>query len=178
MNNAKEYFGEDFVQQVNKMFEQAERENKFVFMHGDMTIDDAQIKVSNGFTCDYPELYYTAFLMEASDPLLFEKLKSWPYYSLKYLVTMFIPKNAGKGGIPIWDEDESGLFHLSPQFIYGIIDVNKKSIAVNPKYLNTKENISRTVEDRSFETGTGKRLEVSLSHDEEAMFEEASKFYV
>ena len=175
MNSANEFFGENFVQDIYKIFERAEEEGKFVFMHGTLTSDQAKSIELNGLTCDFPELYYTADLMDREDPLLFDKLRSWPHWDLKYLLTLLIPKNSGKGGIPIWYKCENGGFCLSSQFIYGIIDVNKKSISLNLKYSQDKENIVGTVEDRSFETGTGKCIGVSLSHIEEEMYEEASR---
>ena len=175
MSSAKEYFGTDFVKKIYEMFEKAEQEGKFVFMHGTYSLDDAINIALNGLECDYPELLYTAELMNKNDKLLFEKLKSWPHWDLKYLLTVCVPKCSGKGGIPIWNEDSNGQFHLSPHFINGIIDVNEKSIIQNPKYDSLK-NIEATVEDRSFETKTGKFIEISIPPSELEFYEEASKY--
>lgn len=165
MNSAKEYFGTDFVEKVYQIFERAEQEDKFVFIHGAYSLDDAMNIVVDGLRCDYPELLYTAELMSISDKLLFDKLKSWPHWELKYLLTLCVPKNSGKGGIPIWNEDSTGQYYLPPQLINGIIDVNKKLIIPNPKY-NPLKNIEATIEDRSFETRSGKFIEISLPPDE------------
>lgn len=173
MNSPNDFFGENFVQNIYKMFERAETEGKFVFMHGTLTYDQAENMVLHGLTCDYPELYYTADLMNIEDPLLFDKLRSWPHWDLKYLLALLIPKNAGKGGIPIWNKDGNDGFCLSPKYIYGIIDVKKKSILLNPEYSQDNQDLNGTVEDRSFETGTGKCIEVSLSPIEEEMYEDA-----
>ena len=175
MSSAKEYFGTDFVKKIYEMFERAEQEGKFVFMHGTYSLDDAINIALNGLECDYPELLYTAELVNKNDKLLFEKLKSWPHWDLKYLLTVCVPKSSGKGGIPIWNEDSNGQFHLSPHFINGIIDVNDKSIIQNPKYEPLK-NIEATIEDRSFETKTGKFIEISLPPSELEFYEETSKY--
>ena len=175
MSSAKEYFGTDFVKKIYEMFERAEQESKFVFMHGTYSLDDAINIALNGLECDYPELLYTAELMNKNDKLLFEKLKSWPHWDLKYLLTVCVPKCSGKGGIPIWNEDSNGQFHLSPYFINGIIDVNEKSIIQNPKY-DPLKNIEATIEDRSFETNTGKFIEISLPPSELELYEGASKY--
>lgn len=175
MSSAKEYFGTDFVKKIYEMFDRAEQEGKFVFMHGTYSLDDAINIALNGLECDYPELLYTAELVNKNDKLLFEKLKSWPHWDLKYLLTVCVPKSSGKGGIPIWNEDSNGQFHLSPHFINGIIDVNDKSIIQNPKYEPLK-NIEATIEDRSFETKTGKFIEISLPPSELEFYEETSKY--
>jgi len=174
MSSAKEYFGTDFVKKIYEMFDRAEQEGKFVFMHGTYSLDDAINIALNGLKCDYPELLYTAELVNKNDKLLFEKLKSWPHWDLKYLLTVCVPKSSGKGGIPIWNEDSNGQFHLSPHLINGIIDVNEKSIIQNPKYEPLK-NIEATIEDRSFETRTGKLIKISLPLDELEFYEEDLK---
>ena len=174
MNNAKGYFGADFVNKIYKIFEKAEQEDRFIFIHGVYSIDDAISIALNGLECDYPELLYTAELMNKSDKLLFEKLKSWPHWDLKYLLTICVPKSSGKGGIPIWSKNSDGQFLLSPHLINGIIDVNEKLIIQNPKYDSLK-NIEATLEDRSFETRTGKCIEISLPPDELELYEEALK---
>ena len=174
MSTAKEYFGTDFVKKIDEMFERAEQEDRFVFIHGAYSLDDAISIALNGLECDYPELLYTAELMNKSDKLLFEKLKSWPHWDLKYLLTVCIPKSSGKGGITIWSKNPNGQFLLSPHLISGIIDVNEKLIIQNPKYDPLKK-IEATLEDRSFETRTGKCIEISLPPDELELYEENLK---
>ena len=90
---------------------------------------------------------------------------------MKYLLTICVPKSSGKGGIPIWSKNSDGQFHLSPHLINGIIDVNEKSIIQNPKY-DPLKNIKATLEDRSFETRTGKCIEISLPPDELNIYKE------
>ena len=174
MNSAKEYFGKNFEEKIYEMFETAEQEDKFLFIHGADSLDNAIDKMVNGLRCDYPELLYTAELMNKNDNLLFEKLSSWPHWNLKYLLTLCVPKNSGKGGVPIWIEGLDGEFYLSPQLINGIIDVNKKLIIPNPQY-NAKKDIEATIEDRSFEPRTGKFIEISLPPDELGLYEEESE---
>ena len=174
MNTAKEYFGTAFVKKIYEILKNAEQENRFVFVHGVYSLDDAISIAFNGLECDYPELLYTAELMSKSDKLLFEKLKNWPHWDLKYLLMLCVPKNSGKGGIPIWNEDLSGRFCLAPSLIKGFIDVNEKSIVINPKYDPLKD-IEATFEDRSFETRTGKCIGISLPPDELELYENDSK---
>lgn len=174
MNSAEEYFGTDFVKKIYEMFERAEQEDRFVFIHATYSLDDAISIALNGLECDYPELLYTAELMNKNDRLLFEKLKSWPHWDLKYLLTVCIPKSSGNGGIPIWSKNSDGQFHLSSQFINGIINVNEKSIIPNPKY-DPLKNVEADIEDRSFETRTGKCIKISLPPDELELYEESSK---
>ena len=69
MSTAKEYFGTDFVKKIDEMFERAEQEDRFVFIHGAYSLDDAISIALNGLECDYPELLYTAELMNKSDKL-------------------------------------------------------------------------------------------------------------
>ena len=77
----------------------------------------------------YPELNYTADLIRQDDKLLYDKLKSWPHWNFKYLVLCVVPKQSGKGGIPIWQEKEDG-FYLPPQFIKGYIDVKNRELKI------------------------------------------------
>lgn len=174
MSDIEEYFGKDFIDKINNIFEKAEEKNQFVFFHGVYSLDDAISIALNGLKCDYPELLYTAELMVKSDKLLFEKIKSWPHWNLKYLLTICVPKISGKGGLPIWNKEKSGQFSLSPKFIKGIIGVNNKSVISNPKY-NLAENIVATVEDRSFEPITGKIIGVSVPPDEMELYEKSEE---
>lgn len=166
-------FGVDFVKKINQIFKIAQQEDKFVFMHGTFNLDNAISIMLNGLECEYPELFFTSDLMNKDDKLLFEKLKSWPHWDLKYLLTICVPKAAGKGGIPIWNRHEKidGFFILPPQFINGIIDVNQKLILPNPRY-NSSTSINATIEDRSFEPKTGKYLEVTLPQMELEIYEQ------
>lgn len=63
MSSAEEYFGIDFVKKIYEMFERAEKEDRFVFIHGTYSLDDAISILLNGVECDYPELLYTSELM-------------------------------------------------------------------------------------------------------------------
>lgn len=48
MNNAKEYFGADFVNKIYEIFEKAEQEDRFIFIHGAYSLDDAISIALNG----------------------------------------------------------------------------------------------------------------------------------
>ena len=170
MNDAKKYFGTPFVTKIYEIFEKAEQYNQFVFIHGTSTISSAINILENGLSSYFPELLYTAELMNKNDKLLFEKLKSWPHWDSKYLLMICVSKNSGKGGKPIWTEDSDGLFHLSQKLIKGLIDVNQTLILFNPNYSPTGVDIKATIEDRSFEPQTGNHLKTSIPPDELAFY--------
>lgn len=172
MNSAIEYFGTDFVEKIQDIFEDAERDGKFIFIHGTYSCDEAISIALNGLECHYPELLYTAELMNKNDKLLFDKLKSWPHWNLKYLVMLCIPKEAGKDGLPIWNKNKNGQFCVPSQLIRGVIDVNEKMVILNPRY-NSRKKIEANIEDRSFEPNTGRCIEISIPPDEQDLYEES-----
>ena len=175
MNSAEEYFGMDFVEKIYEIFERAEQEDRFVFIHGTYSLEDAITIGLNGLRCDYPELLYTAELMSKGDKLLFQKLKSWPYFDLKYLLIVCVPKNSGKGGIPIWNEYSNGEFYIPSYLINGIIDVNRRLIIQNPRYDMLKK-IEATIEDRSFETRSGKCIRISMPSTDLDVYSEVLRY--
>lgn len=59
----------------------------------------------HGLECDYPELMYTSELIDKSDKLFYDKLKSWLHWNLKYLIMILVNKQTGKNGIPIWTQN-------------------------------------------------------------------------
>ena len=52
------------------------RKWRFLFIHGTPTKEFAEDICKRGLESDYPELNYTAYMMEAEDRLLYDKLKS------------------------------------------------------------------------------------------------------
>lgn len=57
-DNAKEYFGIDFVNKIYEIFERAEQKDRFIFIHGAYSFDDAIGIALNSLKCDYLELLY------------------------------------------------------------------------------------------------------------------------
>lgn len=167
-DKGKEYFGQEFVDKIYSIFN-AQSDLNFIFVHGTITQDDAEEILKSGLQCDYPEMCYTAELVTQKDKLLFDKFRSWPHWDRKYLVMIALSKLTGKGGLPVWIEDSQRGFILSPEFILGYINVNDKAFVDNPVYKkkNEEDYLKLTqVQDRSYEVGTGKLLEITMPPDE------------
>ena len=168
--DGKTYFGENFVNQMETILKNSKEKGQFLFIHGTRTDDNAAAICRNGLISDYPELNYTADLIRQDDELLYDKLKSWPHWNLKYLVMCLVPNQSGKGGLPIWTKQEDG-FCLPPQFIRGYIDVNKRQIIDNELY-NEKCECLGEFDDLSYRPISGEFIEISLPPDELAFYEE------
>ena len=153
-NEGKEYFGEEFVQQFERILKESLENGEFLFIHGTQTKENAEYICKSGLQSDYPELNYTAYMMEAEDRLLYDKLKSWPFANLKFLVICVVPRNSGKGGVPIWTKVDGSWSVLPPEFIRGYIDVNKRSIVSNELY-SKEHGHKNMIEDTSFLPITG-----------------------
>lgn len=171
LNNGKEYFGKEFVEQFESILQSCKENDEFLFIHGKTTEDDAKHTCKFGLISDFPELYYTADLINSEDKLLYDKLKSWPHWECKFLVMCCVPKNSGKGGVPIWKKFYEDGVILLPEFIKGYIDVVKRTIVSN-KMFSQKHQHEGMIEDRSYLPITGKMLEISIPPDEERFYEE------
>ncbi len=170
-SNIVNYFGMNFINTFNEILSESEITNKFFFMHGTATKEEAEEICKKGLETDYPELFYTADCIERKDKLLYDKLKSWPHWDRKYLIMILVSKQTGKGGIPIWEESKDSIFRLSPIFIKGYLDINKKEIILNPRY-NIKDGENVLIEDNSYKVNTGELIRVSLPPDESQFWEE------
>lgn len=172
-DKGKEYFGKEFVDKIYSIFD-TQSESNFIFVHGTITQDDAEDILKSGLQCYYPEMYYTAELVDENDKLIFDKFRSWPHYDRKYLIMIVLSKLTGKGGVPVWIEDSQRGFVLNPEFILGYINVNDKSFIDNPVYSKKNEQDYlklAQVPDRSYEVGTGKLLEISIPPDEQELYD-------
>ena len=96
IKNSEEYFGAEFIRKFNNILEESLKEYNFLFLHGTYTKEDAEDICKYGLKCDYPELMYTSELIDKDDKLLYDKLKSWPHWDLKYLVMILVNKGTGK----------------------------------------------------------------------------------
>lgn len=164
-NSAKEYFGDEFIKEFETILQECKENENFLFIHGTPSKDNADEICSYGLKTDFPELYYTAELISHEDVLLYDKLKSWPHWDCKFLIMCCVPKNSGKGGIPIWSISPDNFAVLPPEFIRGYIDVIQKNIVLNKLYLQ-KQNYEHLIEDRSYLPITAKRLGISMPPDE------------
>jgi len=170
IKNSEEYFGAEFIRKFNNILEESLKEYNFLFLHGTYTKEDAEDICKYGLKCDYPELMYTSELIDKVDKLLYDKLKSWPHWDLKYLVMILVNKGTGKSGIPIWTQNQDLSFTLNPEFLKGYIDVNNKQILLNPRY-KLEHNYSSLIEDTSYQTRTGKKLQISIPLEEEIFYQ-------
>ena len=75
-SEGKEYFGEEFVKEFENILQNCIENNDFLFIHGTPTREFAEDICERGLQSDYPELNYTAYMMDAEDKLLYDKLKS------------------------------------------------------------------------------------------------------
>lgn len=171
LNGGKEYFGEKFIEEFEEILQECKKNSEFLFIHGELTKDDAEDICQNGMALDFPELYHTADFISSDDKLLYDKLKSWPHWECKFLVMCCVPKKSGKGGIPIWRETDDDFFLLLPEFIKGYIDVTKKNISINKLYSSIHD-YNNMVEDKSYLPETAKLLGVSIPLSEIEFYDE------
>ena len=169
LSNGREYFGEEFVEEFEKMLQECKDYEEFLFIHGVATKDDAEGICRLGLVSDYPELYYTAELINSQDKLLYDKLQSWPHWNRKFLIICCVPKNSGHGGVPIWKKINEDEVVLPPEYIKGYINVMQKEIIKSNKY-KSKHNYENGIEDRSYLPLTGKCLGISIPPDEVEMY--------
>lgn len=137
--------------------------------------------MKTGLQCDYPEMYYTAELVNQSDKLLFDKFRNWPHWDRKYLVMIALSKLTDKGGIPVWIEDSQRGFILSPEFILGYIDVNDKAFVDNLSYKEKRDEDYfklAKVQDRSYEVEIGKLLEITIPLDEQELYDRDLELWI
>lgn len=171
LSNGREYFGEEFIEGFEKILRECNVCDEFLFIHGTVTKEEAEEICKFGLISDYPELYYTAELISSQDNLLYDKLQSWPHWNRKFLIMCCVPKNSGKGGLPIWKQINGVGLVLLPEYIKGYINVMQKQIIKNDKY-KLEHNYENGIEDRSYLPLTGKSLGISISPDEIEMYGE------
>lgn len=78
LSNGRKYFREEFVEEFEKTLQECKDYDEFLFIHGTVTKEEAEAICRLGLIQDYPELYNTA--------------------------EFCVPKNSGKGGLPIWKQ--------------------------------------------------------------------------
>lgn len=171
LSNGREYFGEEFIEEFEKILQECKAYDEFLFIHGTETKQEAEEICKIGLISDYPELYYTAELISSQDKLLYDKLQSWPHWNRKFLMMCCVPKNSGKGGVPIWKQINKDRVVLSPEYIKGYINVMQKQIIINDKY-KLEHSYENGIEDRSYLPLIGKPLNISIPPDEIEMYSE------
>lgn len=140
---AREYFGEDFIKEFNQILQRLDKEETVLYLHGTDSERCSSI-MDEGLRCGLPEITSTACgqTMPAGDENFefgeFESLLNWGHRNYKALVMLAIPYEAFyKEGLFTQvgvDNGYSYKYLINPDFIVGYIDVNTKQITMNPKY--------------------------------------------
>lgn len=141
---ARGYFGKAFVFFYSELLKRMDNANVAVALHG--TSAEVAPKIMNeGLKYNSPELLSTAIIqdMPFGNPDFrvtnFETLLNWPHREYKHLVMLGIPYECFyKSGL--WKHNEKAQssyelsYQLPPEFVLGYIDVDNKTIVMNPKY--------------------------------------------
>lgn len=140
---AKAYFGEEFIAFYSTLLKRMDDSNKVIALHGTNT-DIAQMIMEGGLKYNSPALGSTALMQTmpfGSDSFAvqnYSELLNWPHRGYKTLVMLAIPYEClYKSGL--WHHDggnspyEMG-YRISEDFVLGYIDVVNKTFVMNPKY--------------------------------------------
>ena len=176
---AKKYFGEDFIKEYEELKKKLKDEQIHLFLHGTEK-ESAEEILKKGLLINSPSIRYTSY-PDAS----YKTMKHWPHRNYKNLVLIGIPNEATK--LVNFDYDENGefigvkekqvqskpiftienenngfktVYKLPAEFIIGYVDVENKTIVNNPLYLS-----EHTYEDlyvRDSELGTQEPVDLSF----------------
>jgi len=140
---AREYFGEDFIKEFNQILQRLDKEDTILYLHGTSPGSCPSI-MDEGLRCGLPQITSTSCgqTMPAGDESFefqqFESLLNWGHKNYKGLVMLAIPyETFYKEGLFTQlsvDNGYSYKYLINPDFIVGYIDVNTKQIIMNPKY--------------------------------------------
>lgn len=148
-DEARQYFGEDFVKQFEQIRKYCTENNLMLAIHGTKPqfLDSIQ---QNGLEYQHPEILSTAFIQTGTDLeetySNFSGLLNWPHNESKGLILLGIPSECN--GVlshgetetkPLWlrvsqEGDYEKKYRINPEFIIGQIDVDKKVIQENPTF--------------------------------------------
>lgn len=148
---AREYFGQDFIQEFDDLLTLLDKQETIVSIHGTRP-SVCPIICEKGLQYKFPSLDSTAVQQSMAYGQhdmhydKFDSLLNWRHKNYKGLVILAIPYECYyKEGL--WnhfqDTNSSAYggqdYRIDPDFIAGYIDVNEKKIVINPKY-NRKHN--------------------------------------
>ena len=143
---AREYFGEDFISKFDQLITELDRQETIVAIHGTRE-EVCPMICEKGLQYRSPSLSSTAVLQDMAwgqhemhyDN--YESLLNWGHKNYKGLVILAIPYECYyKEGL--WnnfqDTNSSAYggqdYRIDPDFVVGYIDVTQKKIVLNPKY--------------------------------------------
>ena len=135
---AREYFGEQFVKQFTDLLTTLDKQDTNIFLHGTNT-ENCESICEKGLKSQLPNLVSTSIQVE-KDFNAYVMLRNWPHKRLCGIVILAIPYECYyREGI--WtkvDDKVSELnrldYKITPDFIVGYIDVIKKALILNPQY--------------------------------------------
>ena len=148
---AREYFGEKFISEFDKLMTLLDKQQTVVALHGTNPSNCPSI-CKNGLMYKNPVLSSTAVLqnmeygMKNINFSKYETLLNWPHREYKGLVIIAVPYECFyKEGL--WNQfshtDSAAYggqdYKIDPDFIVGYVDVNNKKIILNPKYNRTHD---------------------------------------
>ena len=143
---AREYFGEEFISKFDQLITELDRQETIVAIHGTRE-EVCPMICEKGLQYRSPSLSSTAVLQDMAwgqhemhyDN--YESLLNWGHKNYKGLVILAIPYECyyKKG---LWnkfqDTNSSAYggqdYRIDPDFVVGYIDVTQKKIVLNPKY--------------------------------------------
>ena len=135
---AREYFGEQFIKQFTDLLTTLDKQDTNIFLHGTNT-ENCESICEKGLKSQLPNLVSTSIQVE-KDFNDYVMLRNWPHKRLCGIVILAIPYECYyREGI--WtkvDDKVSELnrldYKITPDFIVGYIDVIKKALILNPQY--------------------------------------------
>lgn len=150
---AKEYFGEDFINKFEELRKMCEEQNITLAIHG-TDIDCAKKIQQQGLHYKNPQLLSTTVFQPniESQPQYqkYSDLLNWPHRQYKGLVLVGVPNECcggynideETGAKPLWEYkptlgEKTGYeqeYTIKPEFIIGYINVEKKEILSNTTY--------------------------------------------
>ena len=158
LEEAREYFGEDFIKNFENIFNEAAKNKIRIFLHGTFKEEAEQI-LKTGLAYHTTDLFDTAYDV----PLTYEgidyvKILNWPHREVKNLVMICVPEEVKTKGLFVRENNlDYSLNHvnkinkenfvITPDFIYGYIDVRKKEILLNDKYSNEHDYTNKIIDD-------------------------------
>ena len=155
---AREYFGEEFISKFDRLITELDRQETIVAIHGTRE-EVCPMICEKGLQYRSPNLGSTAVLQDMvfgqheMHYNNYESLLNWGHKNYKGLVILAIPYECFyKEGL--WNkfqDTNSSLYgepdyKIDPDFVVGYIDVTQKKIVLNPKY-NRQHNYEGYVKD-------------------------------
>lgn len=157
-DEAREYFGEDFVAKFDQLLTALDKQETMVALHG-TNPEICPMICENGLQYKLPSLSSTAVQQHMAYGQHemhydnYEGLLNWGHKNYKGLVILAIPYECyyKEGFWNQYQETNTSFYggqdyRIDPDFVVGYIDVNKKQIVINPKY-NRQHNYEGYIKD-------------------------------